>query len=339
MFIQLEPTASERDRSAYAIQQTLRPVLTEFPNYRATFVQDQGGSSGSDITVQFVGQDPAAVNAPPNVSPPRCGAFPTLTDVRSTLGAAAPGNPDSSAPRRHGAASASPPPASPRPCASPPAATSSRILPKFDLADRQIPIRVTLRPDSRTDLDAIRSLPGAIEHRRAGAPRRRRRRLLRARRSHDRAARPRARRHRRRQRVPGGICRPRSMPCSRCPKRRIHPPASASPPRARPRTSRRCSPAFGTAMLWGVILIYGVLVLLFRDFFQPITIMTALPLSIGGAFLGLIIANQPLSLFALIGLLMLMGLVTKNSILLVDFADRADAQRHEPQRRRSWKPA
>lgn len=78
--------------------------------------------------------------------------------------------------------------------------------------------------------------------------------------------------------------------------------------------------SFATAMLWGVILIFGVLVLLFRDFFQPLTIMTALPLSIGGAFLGLFIANQPVSMFALIGLLMLMGLVTKNSILLVDFA-------------------
>ena len=77
---------------------------------------------------------------------------------------------------------------------------------------------------------------------------------------------------------------------------------------------------FGNAMLWGILLIYGVLVLLFRDFFQPITIMTALPLSIGGAFIGLLVANQPLSLFALIGLMMLMGIVTKNSILLVDFA-------------------
>jgi multidrug efflux pump subunit AcrB len=48
--------------------------------------------------------------------------------------------------------------------------------------------------------------------------------------------------------------------------------------------------------------------------------MTALPLSLGGAFLGLLIGNQPLSLFALIGLIMLMGIVTKNSILLVDFA-------------------
>ncbi len=77
---------------------------------------------------------------------------------------------------------------------------------------------------------------------------------------------------------------------------------------------------FGQAMLWGILLIYIVLVLLFGDFFQPVTIMMALPLSIGGAFLGLIVANQPLSLFVFIGLLMLMGLVTKNSILLVDFA-------------------
>jgi multidrug efflux pump subunit AcrB len=78
--------------------------------------------------------------------------------------------------------------------------------------------------------------------------------------------------------------------------------------------------AFLNALLWGVILIYIVLVLLFRDFFQPITIMTALPLSVGGALVGLVVAAQPLSLFAFIGLIMLMGLVTKNSILLVDFA-------------------
>jgi multidrug efflux pump subunit AcrB len=50
------------------------------------------------------------------------------------------------------------------------------------------------------------------------------------------------------------------------------------------------------------------------------TIMTALPLSVGGAFIGLLVAGQPLSLFAMIGLVMLMGIVTKNSILLVDFA-------------------
>lgn len=77
---------------------------------------------------------------------------------------------------------------------------------------------------------------------------------------------------------------------------------------------------FANAMLWGIILIYAVLVLLFRDFLHPLTIMTALPLSVGGAFLGLLLTGQPFSLFAMIGLVMLMGIVTKNSILLVDFA-------------------
>jgi HAE1 family hydrophobic/amphiphilic exporter-1 len=77
---------------------------------------------------------------------------------------------------------------------------------------------------------------------------------------------------------------------------------------------------FGTAMMWGLILIYGVLVLLFRDFFQPVTILMAVPLSVGGAFVGLLLFNQPLSLFVFIGFLMLGGIVTKNSILLVDFA-------------------
>jgi len=77
---------------------------------------------------------------------------------------------------------------------------------------------------------------------------------------------------------------------------------------------------FAQAMLWGILLVYGVLVLLFRDFFQPITILTAFPLSIGGALLGLAVTHQPFSLFVGIGFVMLMGIVTKNSILLVDFA-------------------
>ena len=78
--------------------------------------------------------------------------------------------------------------------------------------------------------------------------------------------------------------------------------------------------AFLTALGWGILLIYGVLVLLFRDFWHPVTILMALPLSFGGAFGGLLIANQPFSLFVSIGIVMLMGIVTKNSILLVDFA-------------------
>jgi HAE1 family hydrophobic/amphiphilic exporter-1 len=63
-----------------------------------------------------------------------------------------------------------------------------------------------------------------------------------------------------------------------------------------------------------------VLVLLFRSFFKPFTILSALPLAIGGAFLGLLLTHLSVSLPSLIGLLMLLGLAAKNSILLVEYA-------------------
>jgi multidrug efflux pump subunit AcrB len=70
----------------------------------------------------------------------------------------------------------------------------------------------------------------------------------------------------------------------------------------------------------GILMVYAVLVLLFGSFLQPLTILFSLPLSIGGAILGLLLMNMPISLPVVIGILMLMGLVTKNAIMLVDFA-------------------
>ncbi|GGY16864.1 AcrB/AcrD/AcrF family protein [Massilia dura] len=78
--------------------------------------------------------------------------------------------------------------------------------------------------------------------------------------------------------------------------------------------------SFGIAMAIGVLCIYGVLVLLFKDFMQPVTILAALPLSIGGAIVLLLVTGNALSMPSMIGLIMLMGIVTKNSILLVDYA-------------------
>ncbi len=77
--------------------------------------------------------------------------------------------------------------------------------------------------------------------------------------------------------------------------------------------------SFGLAMLIGVLCIFAVLVLLFKDFMQPFTILAALPLSIGGAFILLLVTGKSFSMPSLIGLLMLMGVATKNSILLVDY--------------------
>ncbi|MGE0697978.1 MAG: efflux RND transporter permease subunit [Hyphomicrobiaceae bacterium] len=77
---------------------------------------------------------------------------------------------------------------------------------------------------------------------------------------------------------------------------------------------------FAKAMGAGLMMVYAVLVLLFGSFLHPVTILFSLPLSIGGAIVALAITSKPMSLPVVIGILMLMGIVTKNAIMLVDFA-------------------
>lgn len=78
--------------------------------------------------------------------------------------------------------------------------------------------------------------------------------------------------------------------------------------------------SFGTAMAIGIFCVYAVLVLLFHDFMQPVTILMALPLALGGALFPLVVTGTGFSMPAVIGLLLLMGIVSKNSILLVEYA-------------------
>lgn len=318
LYVQLLPR-EERRRTAYAVQQDMRAMLVSFADYRTAFVQAQGPSVGSDITVQFVGENPAAVNLAAERLAAAMSRLPLLADVRASSALRRPELqvlPRQVDMARLGVTSASL-------ASAVRIATSGDVeqnLPKFDLADRQIPIRATLRPDQREDLDAIRSLPVQST---LGAPVR-----LDAvadvqfslgeaaieRRDRERAVTVGA------NVVPGVQLSEGQQAVFNLPEARRPPAGARLVVGGQTEDFRDMTESFGAAMLWGVILIYGVLVLLFRDFFQPVTIMTALPLSIGGAFIGLIVANQPLSLFAFIGLLMLMGLVTKNSILLVDFA-------------------
>jgi hydrophobe/amphiphile efflux-1 (HAE1) family protein len=317
LFVLLSPR-EDRNRSSYAVQQVLRPLLSTYPNYRVTAVNDQGGSSGSDITVQFVGENPEAVNAAATRLVDAAHRLPMLADIRSSSALQRPElqvrpRPEDLA--RLGVTSSNL-------AAAVRIATSGDIeqnLPRYDLPDRQIPMRVLLRPDSRSDLDAIRALPVQSS---LGAPVR-----LDAVADVDFGLGEVAIERRDRERsvtiganvVRGDIGSATAamfgLPEARNPGDGVRLATSGSSEQMQDMFS-----SFGTALLWGVMLIYAVLVLLFRDFFHPWTIMTALPLSIGGAFGALLIANQPLSLFVLIGLIMLMGIVTKNSILLVDFA-------------------
>ena len=90
---------------------------------------------------------------------------------------------------------------------------------------------------------------------------------------------------------------------------------------------------FAIAMVVGIVCIYMVLLLLFKHPLMPATILAAVPLSAGGAFGALLITQNMLSISSLIGLLLLIGIATKNSILLVDYAIMAEDEhgmsRHE----------
>ncbi|MET1114222.1 MAG: efflux RND transporter permease subunit [Comamonas sp.] len=85
-----------------------------------------------------------------------------------------------------------------------------------------------------------------------------------------------------------------------------------------------------SALALAVVFIYMILASQFRSFLQPLALMTALPLTLIGVVLALLMFGSALSMFSMIGVIMLMGLVTKNAILLVDFAIRARQDSIDP---------
>jgi hydrophobe/amphiphile efflux-1 (HAE1) family protein len=88
-------------------------------------------------------------------------------------------------------------------------------------------------------------------------------------------------------------------------------------------SQKELADGFTTTMATGLMMVYAVLVLLFGTFLQPLTILFSLPLSIGGAVLALLLTGKQLTIPVYIGILMLMGIVTKNAIMLVEFAIEA----------------
>jgi HAE1 family hydrophobic/amphiphilic exporter-1 len=81
--------------------------------------------------------------------------------------------------------------------------------------------------------------------------------------------------------------------------------------------------AFGAAVLLAVVLIYLILAALYESLIQPLIIMVAMPLSFAGVFIALFLSGNNLSLFVMMGIILLLGMVGKNSILVVDFANEA----------------
>jgi multidrug efflux pump subunit AcrB len=192
-------------------------------------------------------------------------------------------------------------------------------LAKFNLPDRQIPIRVQIDPEARDNIDTIRNLqvPGedntlvpleAVADIRFGSGPARIDR-------YDRSRQVSVEANLQGISLGEGVKAVQALPAMKS-----LPPGVVQQPAGDAEIMEEIFSRFGGALALGVMCIYTVLVLLYNNFLHPLTIMVALPLSLGGVILGLMIAQKALGLYALIGIVLLMGIVTKNSILLVDYA-------------------
>ena len=192
-------------------------------------------------------------------------------------------------------------------------------LAKFNLSDRQIPIRVQINPAKRQDIDTLKNLripsrDGTLVPLKSVA-------------TISLGSSPATikRFNRNRQVTVEGnlqgmalgdaIAKIRALPAMK-----NLPPEVKEEPSGDAEIMRDIFGRFGEALGLAILCIYAILVLLYNNFLYPFAILVALPLSVGGALLGLLITQKELGLYALIGIVLLMGLVTKNAILLVDFA-------------------
>jgi len=192
-----------------------------------------------------------------------------------------------------------------------------QALAKLNLSQRQVPVVVKLADDARTDLDTLRRLP--VPGARGPVP-------LGNVATLEMASGPSEITRYDRLRNINFEIELNQQPLGEVEQRALALPSLMTLPPGVSRTSVGDAEAmgelvtgFGLAMLTGVLCIYVVLVLLFHDFVQPVTILAALVLSIPGAFLALFVTGSALSMPSMIGLIMLMGIATKNSILLVDY--------------------
>ncbi len=313
----------DRDVTSTEFERNLAPTLAAIPDARVSFQSQNGGgpdNDSRDIMLYLGGDDPVQLTAVanqiakemetvPGLRAPRVGsqlAQPEITikprfDLAADLGVTT-------------------------------AALSQTIRiatlgdieqnsAKFSLSDRQVPIQVSLSENARRDLSTLENLPvptssgGSVPLKAVADDR------LRIRPDDDPAIEPapppcdrRGPRPRRRRRRRLGA---RS---TQLPAVKNLPQGVQKMNLGNQKWQAELLFNFAIALISGVLLVFAVLVLLYRRFLAPFVNMGSLLLAPLGAAIALHIANQPVSLFVLIGILMLFGIVAKNSILLVDFA-------------------
>ena len=313
--VTLAPRA-ERGISQVQFEAAVRPALDLIPGTRVRFGAD--GQSGSRLQITLVGTDSQALAEAARILETQMRGLPQLAGARSIASLARPEL--QIVPMADRAAELGVAPSA--------IGITARIatigdvdqlLPRFTLTDRQIPIRVMLDERARSDPEALRGLRvegrggimvpiesvAEIGH---GAGPAQIDRLSRQRKATVEAE------------LNGMALGDAVALVNALPIMRALPDGVREQATGDKEVMAELFGGFAIALGTGVLLVYFVLVLLFGGFLQPLTIMSALPLSLGGALIALLLAQKALGVSAVIGVLMLMGIVAKNSILLVEYA-------------------
>jgi HAE1 family hydrophobic/amphiphilic exporter-1 len=315
LFVMLTPKA-ERTRTQKEIEGVIAERLTGVSDIRAWYVNERGQR---ELTITVMGNDPAALDRAVAGLEAAMRRQPGFANVAANAGADRPEV--RVVPRLDEAARIGVSPETISETVR--VATIGDVganLAKFDAGDRQIPIRVQLDPMVRRDLRLVETLalPGASG---SAVP-------LNAIADVAFGQGPSSiERYDRVRRVLIGADLVGGMALGQALERvKSLPEARNLPATVRIQESGDAEimgevfAGFAAAMGAGLMMVMGVLVLLFGSVFHPITILLSLPLSIGGVILALLLTGNPISMPVVIGILMLMGIVTKNAIMLVDFA-------------------
>ena len=307
---------SERELSQQEIEKKLRPLTQTIPGARARFGSLEGFSGG--ITILFASQNPEALTDFSEEITAAMRNMSILYDVKSSAALARPEllvKPDPERAAQLGVTVAS----LARTAQLATIGDQEQNLAKFDLTDRQVDIRVQLAPEARTDLEQIEMVKVPSNLGRPIALRN----VAKVEQGFGPSQIDRYDRQRQvkiEANLAEGVTLGQALEAIRAlPEYKQMPPSVSESPTGDVEIQEDVFSGFFFAMGSAVVLIYAVLVLLYSDFFHPLTIMLSLPLSIGGALVALVVTQEPLGLYALIGIVMLMGLAIKNSILLVDY--------------------
>jgi hydrophobe/amphiphile efflux-1 (HAE1) family protein len=315
LYVNLLPQ-DQREVSQQQFEQQMRVQFEQIPGARIGFQSDGGGGSSKDLTIVLTSENPEALQQTAVALERQMRDIPGLVEVNSSASLVKPElliQPD---PKRAGDLGVSVQ-AIARTARLATLGDNESNLAKFDLADRQIPIRVQLAEEFRNDFDAIRNLQipnqtgqlvplSAVAEITLGSGPATIERFDRARKVSIEANLQ-------------GLSLGQALD-----QVNVLPAMNPLPVDVRQQSDGNADimievfSRFLTALGLAVLGIYAILVLLYNNFIIPLTILMALPLSLGGALLALMITQKELGLFALIGIVLLMGLVTKNAILLVD---------------------